>query len=178
MALQEKSEVWPIIGGDLRKSVGDFLKGRLKLDSSFMVTMGDLSVKRVPFTERSKVKNEAIVVFASVEVRDIVRRSAKELAGHPDAGIRLEIPYCLQSNLKALESVSFALKKKYPAIKRNVKFDDEHQDLVLDFCIDPEGSGVWRKVRPAQAAELKGKFGRSTTEEVSFDDLGRLLEDP
>ena len=69
--------VWPIIGGDLRKSVGDFLKGRLKLDSSFMVTMGDLSVKRVPFTERSKVKNEAVVVFSSVEVRDIVRRSAK-----------------------------------------------------------------------------------------------------
>ena len=83
----------------------------------------------------------------------------------------------MQTNLKALESVSFALKKKYPAIKRNVKFDDEHQDLVLDFCTDPEGSGIWRKVRPAQAAELRGKLGRATTEEVSSDDLGKMLED-
>ena len=45
--------------------------------------MGDVSVKRVPFTSRSKIQNEVTVVFSFAEVRDIARGVAKELGGSP-----------------------------------------------------------------------------------------------
>ena len=93
--------------------------------------MGELHVVTVPFTSRSKIKEEVIVGFSSAEVRDIVRRAARELAGDLQSGIRLEIPQFLQPNLKALESVSYVLRRKHPGMKHNVKFDDEKMDLVL-----------------------------------------------
>ena len=49
--------------------------------------MGKIGVETVPFTSRSKIQGEAVVTFATVEIRDIVRRAAKELAGSPSAGI-------------------------------------------------------------------------------------------
>ena len=99
----------------------------------------------------AKVQDEVVAVFSCSEVRDTIRRLARELAGNPSAGIRLEVPRFLQPSLKALEAVSFNLKKKNPSMRRNVKFDDDAMDLALDFNLDPEGSGVWRKIRPAEA---------------------------
>ena len=115
--------MWPVPGNDVKKAVGIFLKSKLKLEVSFISTMGEIGVKTVPFTSKSKIQGEAIVVFGSVEVRDIVRRAAKELAGSPEAGIRLEIPQFLQPSLKSLESVSYSLKKKFPATRSNIKFE-------------------------------------------------------
>ena len=152
MEIRRSLRIWPIDGGpggDIKKAVGGFLKNKLKLEGSFLSTIGEISVKTVPFTSRSKVKHEAIVAFSTVEIRDIVRRAAKELAGCPDSGIRLEIPPFLQTSLKSLESVSYAIKKKFPSTRRNIKFDDEHLDLVLDFCTDPsDDDQSWKKVRP------------------------------
>ena len=99
----------------------------------------------------SKIEHKVTVLFSSVQVRDAVRRGAKELAGDRDAGVRLEIPYSMQSSLKALESVSYHLKQKHPKIRRNIKFDDDEMSLVLDFNTDPDGSGTWRQVGAAQA---------------------------
>ena len=91
---------------DVRKAVGLFLKDRLKLEKTFLTSMGEIGVETVPFTSRSKIQGEAVVTFATVEIRDIVKRAAKELAGAQDAGVRLEIPNFLQKSLKSLESVS------------------------------------------------------------------------
>ena len=77
--------------------------------------MGEIVARPIPFTSRSKLKCEAGVTFSSVEVRDIVRRAARELAGSLEARIRLEIPQFLQPSLKSLESVSYSLKKKFPS---------------------------------------------------------------
>ena len=106
-----------------------------------------------------------------------MRRAAKELAGDDAAGIRLEIPRGLQDSLKALEAVSYALKKKNPGLKRNIKFDDDCLDLVLDFCIDPEGGAPWRKLRPEQARVAKRKMIGPSTEamQVGADELDGLL---
>ena len=121
-----------------------------------------------------------IVTFGTVEIRDIVRRAAKELGGDPGAGVRLEIPQFLQSSLKALESVSFALKKKHPNTRRNIKFDDERMDLVLDFCLEPsEDDARWRKIRPDQASRVKKKLGGSgpsSSDEVTGEDVEKLQD--
>ena len=102
--------LWPVAGSDLKKALGAFLKTRLKLDNSFLMDMGDVSVKKMAAGPRSKISGEVIAVFSTVAIRDTVRSMARELAGDPDAGVRLEIPYSLQPNLKALESVSYNLK--------------------------------------------------------------------
>ena len=77
-----------------------------------------------------------------------------------------------------MESVSYALKKKHPNIKRNVKFDDERMDLVLDFCVDPsDPSCSWKKLRPEQANIVKKKIaGQQGSDEMTEDEIGRLLE--
>ena len=158
----------------MKKAMGIFLKQKLKLENTFLASMGELSVETVPFTSRSKIKEEVIVTFSTVEVRDIVRRAARELGGDPSSGIRLEIPRFLQRNLKALESVSFALKRKHAEMKRNIKYDDEKMDLVLDFCINPsDPDSTWKKIRPDQAALVRGKIaGNASSEEMSGDDIG------
>ena len=122
---------------------------------------------------------EIITVFSSIDVRDAVRGAARELAGHPDAGIRLEIPTFLQPSLKALEAVSYNLKKKTD-IKRNIKFDDGELDLVLDFCVSPEIEAPWRRVRPAQAIIIKQNLAKKQgpAAEVTSVELEQMLDDP
>ena len=170
--------MWPVFGGDLKKGLFNFLKNRLNLDSAFLTEMGEISVKKVYAGPKAKIRDEVIAVFSSVAIRDEVRRSAKELAGCTDAGIRLEIPVRLQPHLKALEAVSYHLKKKHPGMKRNVKFDDDEKDLVLDFCLDPD-QGNWKKVWPEQAKKLKAKLGivgSGRIEEVTGDELESLID--
>ena len=56
-------------------------------------------------------------------------------------------------------------------MKRNIKFDDQHMDLVLDFCFDPD-AGNWRKICPGQAKAVKSRMGSATrNEEVGEDEL-------
>ena len=142
--------------------------------------MGCISIKKVPQApgSKSKVRGETIVVFATVEIRDAVKRAAKELAGDPDAGVRLEVPFHMQGSLKALESVSYNLKKKKPNMRRNIKFDDATMSLVLDFNTDPLAVGsVWRRVTPEQALQMKGKFGsQGQTSDISNKELEDLLD--
>ena len=57
--------------------------------------------------------------------------------------------------MKALQSASYELKQKFPGSKRNVLFDDESTDLVLDFCLR-EGD-PWRRMTARQARDRKKK---------------------
>ena len=125
----------------------------------------------------ANVTGMVIVVFSSVEIRDSVRRSARELAGDRDAGVRLEIPYYLKPSLKALESVSYSLKKKFPDVRRNIRFDDENMNLALDFNTDPEGSGNWRRLTPDQATKLRKKMGpgQGQTAAITSDEVLTML---
>ena len=80
-----------------------------------------------------------------------------------------------------MEAVSYRLKQKYPDIKRNIKFDDEEKDLVLDFCTDPSTDAPWRKVRPAQAKAMKKKLGNggggSQAAAITEDELDQMIGD-
>ena len=67
--------------------------------------------------------------------------------------MRLEIPESLRPSLRALESMSYMLKQSNPSLKRNIKYDDEVMDLVMDIRLNE--SAQWRKVRPEQAMDAK-----------------------
>ena len=74
-----------------------------------------------------------IVTFENKHLRDAVKANASILANHRDeAGMRLDIPEHLKRDFHALMNLSFDLKKRYPGLKRNVKFDEEDCGLFMD----------------------------------------------
>ena len=169
--------LWPVVGQDIKKALREYLTDRLRLDAQFLGDMGDISIKKVPAGPSNKIAGEVIVVFSTVEVRDSVRRAAKELAGSSDAGVRLEIPSSMKPSLQALESISYNLKQKHAGIKRNIKFDDNVMDLVLDFNVNPEGGGTWRRISAVQAKAMRArKGGGGRTANVTDQELEGLLE--
>ena len=62
-------------------------------------------------------------------------------------------------------------------MKRNIKFNDDRMDLVLDFCLDPDGGAPWRKLHPEQAKETKRRMGGGlpAAEVIGRDELDDLL---
>ena len=125
----------------------------LGLDMATITCLGDFRAERVPFGPKSRYKKELLVHFLSVEARDVVRSSASNLAGRgQDVGIRLEIPNGLRSSMKALQAISFDIKSKHEGAKRNILFDDEALDLVLDISIE---EGKWRRISSNQAKGRK-----------------------
>ena len=151
------------------------MRTQLHISTQAIVSMGDVQISPVFSNPKSKIKNEVCVIF----VRDVVRSGARELAGDPATRIRLEIPRHLQRNLKPLESISYSLKRKHPGMRRNVKFNDDRLDLVLDFCIDPDkDDAVWKKLRPDQAKTARSRMvtGGEPSTDVDEAELDSLLD--
>ena len=65
--------------------------------------------------------------------------------------MRIHVPVHLKANFRHLDSVCFALKKKFPGLKRSIKFNDETLDLVADFR--PSDNAPWQRLT-SQAARL------------------------
>ena len=112
--------------------------------------------------------------FPDVGTRDMVRSSAFNLADK-NAGIRLEIPDTLRPSLRALESLAYNLRKANPEMKRNVKFDDEFMDLVMDVKLNE--NATWRKIRPGRALAVKIARRDSVEEnEMTADELQSSMQ--
>ena len=126
------------------------------------------------YKRQSKNKDEVIVRFPDVATRDAVRSAAFHLAGK-NAGLRLEIPDTLRPSLRALESVAYNLKRTNPGMRRNVKFDDEKLDVVMDVRLND--SGTWKKIRPGQAMAARVISGppRDGEEEITADELQNCM---
>ena len=163
-------------GPEVEAAIG-FMREFLKLDGSFLdLIEGRITARRVPFGPKARYKHEIIVVFDSVEARDVVRGAATNLAGRgPDYGVRLEVPNHLRSAMKALQTLSYELRQRNPQARRNILYDDEAQDLVLDFQLNADA--VWRRVTAAQAKAKKQTIGgtapgsRMNVEDSELDDL-------
>ena len=157
-----------------------FLKVELGLPVGLLERIGPVEITPIFSNPRSKSKihDEVSVLFNTVEVRDSVRRAARELGGDPNAGVRLEVPTWLQSNLKALDALCYALKQKHPKLKRNIKFDDDALDLIMEFNTDPDDpSKKWRRVTPQKAKEQKHLLGNAGQAcEITSDDLSSMLQ--
>ena len=168
----------PVPAGDPIAAVKRFMTDELKLSQSFMESVGDFRVRRVPSGPAARVRDEVVVSYQSTDVRDAVKSAARNLAGKgPEYGVRLELPDHLKSDMKALQAVSYEIKKKYPMARRNVLFEDERMDLVLDFCVS-EGA-PWRRMSSHQARARKKKTPGPTSK-LPLDDseIDKLLDDP
>ena len=72
--------------------------------------------------------------------------------------------------------LAYVMKVKYPALKRNVKFDEDRMNLYLDMQLD-QGQD-WRRVLPEQARIATTGRSRdlSGPKELKIDDLNNPLE--
>ena len=173
--------MWPLNARNIKTSITNFLTQKLNFSPEDVVGLGEVKYKKCHARPSSKVKNEFIVTFESIDARDAVRAAAFNLAGDRQSGMRLHIPGHLEPNFKALEGLSYLLKQKHATLRRNIKFDEPNMDLVLDFQVQ-EGD-PWRSVRPAQArryanAPRKEAAGSNDTRNCMVDDLSDILGDP
>ena len=168
----------PVGPGDPEQAVLSFMTDHLLLGSSFIESVGSFTVRRVPSGPSARVRDEVIVKFQTIDIRDAVKGAARNLAGKgPDYGVRLELPDHLKSSMKSIQAVSYDIKKRYPQARRNVLFDDETQELVLDFCTR-EGE-AWRRLTSAQAKERKKKMpGPESKMPMQDGEIDSLLDKP
>ena len=122
-----------------------------------------------PGNALSRVKDEILVVFASVAVRDSVSAHAKNLKsfvdseGRPTAGQRIDIPDFLRGVHRDLETYGKNLRKAHgPGLKRNIKFDDQDQSLVMDVKLPDEDE--WVRVDRQLAYEERRSSDRSNAD--------------
>ena len=125
--------LWPVENAN-REGLEDFLRNKLAMDASFVKEdMGQVSVRRV-MERRPKNAQEVCVTFETKQVRDLVKAQGPNLATYRDeAGMRLQVPDHLQKNFRALMLVAYDLKKKYPDLRRNIKFDKEKLECSWTF---------------------------------------------
>ena len=158
--------IWPFKGDgeDLRIELQRFLTHKLRLGEDVLSDTRDCSIRKIStgHKKQGNIVNEVTVEFPTIELRNVVRAAAYNLAGHPEAGIRLKIPHHLMANFKALNAAAYKLKSCYSGCKRNIKYDDELCDLVLDCKTDEESS--WKKIRPIQAKEFLKDNGGAADE--------------
>ena len=68
----------------------------------------------------------------------------------------------------------YNLKQAHPGMKRNLKFDDEVMDLVLD--VKMEGEDTWKKIRPGRTMEVKRTLpARSDAPELDPGEISSML---
>lgn len=100
---------------------------------------------------RTKIRDEILVEFPSISIRDAVKSSGFKLEGIR-AGIRMEVPHFLKSDFHVLQNLSYKLKMVNREMKRSLKFDDDNHGLMLDIQLPGED---WRRIRPDQARRAR-----------------------
>ena len=99
-------------------------------------------VRKVRTARNSKIQDELLVSFTTIEARDLVMSYARNLGnwvgenGAPLAGMRLEIPEKLMGEFRALEQYGHAMKGKHGnGFKRHIKMDDMMKCLYIDLYL-------------------------------------------
>ena len=103
--------------------------------------------------QNSKLNQEVIVTFYDQDQRDAVKSYANRLAKcQGEAGLRLDVPPSLKGSFKILDDHGRALVQAYGRqVKRNIKFDDRNEDLMMDICLP--GSQSWQNITIEYARE-------------------------
>ena len=171
-ACRKALRIRPVVSGNLgpKETALEYMERHLKLDSSFLaMTRDGMRAEFVPFGPKSKYKNELLLRFESVEARDVVRSSATNLAGKgQEFGVRLEVPNHLKAAMRALQTVSFEIKQRNQEARRNILYDDESCDLVLDFQL--KAGSPWKRLTSDQARAKKKMIQQTSNQKMAVGD--------
>lgn len=138
-------------------AVRSFLEKTLEIP---VVTVNSLNIEQVDKIEqgrRSLIQNEVRVVFASSRERDIVQSYASNLAKvQGKAGIRMELPEHLRGLFKTFEAHSASLRRRFPGLKRAIKYNDQTQSLCMDVRMPDKMR--WHKIGEAEMWEILRRY--------------------
>ena len=146
--------LWPVIGRDatgkeMRIALCSFLREHLKLTGDEVLKLGSISIKRHR-DPTAKTPDEVLCIFETRASRDLIKAAGKHLAGNNSAGMRIHVPAHLEANFKVLQSLGYHLRQSDESIRRSIKFDDVHEDLIMDVKVD----GVWSRITPDEARKV------------------------
>ena len=171
--------VWPILGPDLGASLLTFVQDKLKIPSG-RLARGDFSIIPVTSPGASGVRDQVIVTFDTIRLRDEIKSAAGNLRGSDrSVGLQLEAPDHLRSHYQSFQKLGFQIKAKHPELKRNVKFDDVDMALVMDIQVSP--SSDWKTITHTEAKTLlkrAKKIPRTTNSKAELDALVNLADSP
>ena len=172
-AARRSLRLWPIPDGS-KESLEDYLENKLRMDRTFKgEDLGQVVLTKVR-EPKNKNKDEFVVLFESKQVRDEIKAAASNLANHREtAGMKLHVPDHLQKEFQSLMNLSYDLKKKHPALKRNIKFDEDDGGLFMD--LQSEEGAEWRRVKPSQAQAANKRRGNGRTRSIEEGELKDLL---
>ena len=105
--------------------------------------------------KNSRITSEFVVEFGEVDSRDAIKSYSSGLAAAQGrAGLRLDVPPCLKGSFKILNEHGLSIMKIYGReVKRNIRFDDRNEDLMMDIKLPT--SPNWHNITIEQAREAK-----------------------
>ena len=166
--------LWPIEGSsssEVMQGFGNFIADCLLIPTGTVIEADIEYVRKMRNGGKfSRIKDELLVVFKSVEVRDTVASYARNLAdkidanGHPTAGVRLEIPESLHGVHQDLKKYGAVLRQQHGAgFKRSIKFDDTSLSFYMNILLP--NTSDWMRVDWELAREER--LGRQKLEAIS-----------
>ena len=167
--------MWPVPGPkpELSDAVLKFAQDRLLLPADSLEPE-DFEVKRVPSVPNYDAQDQVVVTFVSVELRDSIKALGKNLRGSDrKTGIQIEPPDHLRGHFQSFQRLAYQMKKKFPTLKRNVKFYDPEQTLSMDVLTRPDSS--WRTILYDDAKTILART-RERTDSVSVAELEDMCD--
>ena len=156
-------KMWPVKGSEdaLEAACREFMEKTLSMPHDTAQNLEIVSVRRIRQARRSKIADEVLVKYGTVEERDIVQSYAPNLSrANGTAGVRIDFPAHLRGTFRLLESHGSLLKRKYPELKRSIKFDDQSLSLVMDVKLSAVDN--WERVDERGARASKKERDSST----------------
>ena len=153
---RKSMKMWPVPGEekDLQDACRNFMRNTLDVPNDTADQIGIESIRRVQQARRSRVENEILVKFASIEERDVIQSFAPNLSrSNGNAGVRLDIPAHLRSDFRLLEAHGGLLRAKFKDLKRSIKFEDTLMGLVMDVRLTD--GDEWERITPNDARRSK-----------------------
>ena len=170
--------LWPVPGSagkQVWEAAGNFLKVKLGLGDKITEVMIE-HISRPEIPSGPAVRDEVLVIFREVAVRDMVMGSSAMLAqcvdesGRPTAGVRLEVPPPLRTAFRVLYKFGQSLRSKYgQGTRRHIKFDDMERTLFLNARLP--GDENWTRISLAVA-----KKGLRSRELLADDEVERRFD--
>lgn len=152
-------KIWPVTktaaDRDIEEAVRKFFVKQMQVPTSVAATVKLDNIRKADQARNSRVVSEVVVEFADVEARDTIKSYASGLAAAKgEAGLRLDVPPCLKGSFKVLNEHGYAMVRIYgKEVKRNIKFDDTNQDLMMDIKLPT--SSTWHNISIDQAREAR-----------------------
>ena len=171
MSARKSLKIWPVVGPDLADAAIAFMVTRLTMKPG-RIDPATLKVTELQTGPDSSIKSQVLVEFPSVRLRDEVKALARNLKGSADAGIQMEVPDFLRGRFQTFQSLAFEMKKKNPALRRNIKFLDAEMELVMDVKLNAESD--WKTVQYEDASAILPTT-RGRTQSISRTELAGLI---